>query len=199
MKSLIAFVLLTLTMNIHAAEFLTSSQKNEVLTQIDNICGDTWCEGDYDYSFNEINCDSETKTCALNFDYISYTHNEDGWDVVGEQRSTVTCTIEGVSKYEDMVDTGRRYGGLVWDFYEKVGECTDLYYDYAPAQVYLTYEFINCDEENKSCDMAIVFENYENDDIYRNSCSEIDPNSNDVKFCIQDLEVRAYRYFNRVD
>ncbi len=137
MKLLLSLALLLSFQSAFATNFLTEDQESETLTQIDNICGDTWCEGDYDYSFNELKCDSETNTCELTFEFILYVHDEEGahpsYDIIGEQRAEVTCTLAGVSSYEQMVDTSLRYGGLIHEFYETVGECIDENYDQAPG------------------------------------------------------------------
>ena len=44
---------------------LTSSQAKTVLRLVDTICGDTWCDGDYDFGFRKISCDKRAKACTL--------------------------------------------------------------------------------------------------------------------------------------
>ena len=41
-----------------------------VLDAIDSICGDTWCEGDYNFRFESISCDDGAKTCKVGFAMI---------------------------------------------------------------------------------------------------------------------------------
>lgn len=117
MKVIILFFVLILSAN--AAEFLTASQKAHTLTAIDNICGDTWCEGEFDFSFDKINCDDQSKTCTVWMRlYDGYEERE-----AGEATFSGSCTIDKLSKKEDI------YKGehLVIRFYEDLTDCiTDL-------------------------------------------------------------------------
>ena len=43
----------------------TKTLEQLLLAEIDSVCGDTWCEGDYNYGFISIQCSAEG--CSLNF------------------------------------------------------------------------------------------------------------------------------------
>ncbi|MBC7533921.1 MAG: hypothetical protein H7318_20330 [Oligoflexus sp.] len=60
----------------HAAPLLSKIEQEDLLLSIDNICGDTWCEGDSNWSFDAIRCDSETG-CVLDLTMKPYDFNED--------------------------------------------------------------------------------------------------------------------------
>jgi hypothetical protein len=52
---LIVLLLLAVSLNVHATSpmnGMSEDQRAIVLKTIDNRCGDTWCEGDYEYDFN---------------------------------------------------------------------------------------------------------------------------------------------------
>lgn len=120
---------------VQAADFLTEAQADMVLEASDNICGDTWCEGEYDYSFNAFTCDDVTKTCELTFEYISYQLDDVTYDIIGEQRVEVSCKIENFTSYNQMIEIRNSYEQLTQELYESVGECIDYFYDYAPEEL----------------------------------------------------------------
>jgi len=95
------------TSNVKAQE---SFSKDTVITAIDQICGDVWCEGDYDYKFNSISFDTKNNTTILFFqmiDSLKRTYNE-------------KCNIIGYSKPEEILTS---YGSLQSDFYDKLNTC----------------------------------------------------------------------------
>ena len=53
-----------------STDIFTESQKETVVKAIDNICGDTWCEGDYDFKFNQFACNKKSSECELTFQFI---------------------------------------------------------------------------------------------------------------------------------
>lgn len=132
MKLILILSTLMAFSHVQAASFLTEAQADMVLEASDNICGDTWCEGDYDYSFNAFVCDSETKSCDLTFEYISYILDDETYDIIGEERAEFTCTIENLTSYDQMIEIRNSYEQLTHELYESVGECTDEFYDLAP-------------------------------------------------------------------
>ncbi|PIK15778.1 hypothetical protein [Halobacteriovorax sp. JY17] len=123
MKQLILLATLLTFSNSYAENFLTESQADTVLESIDNICGDTWCEGDFNFSFNEITCSSETNSCDLSFEFINEVYDYETDQVIVEERASVTCTLTGVTGYEYMIDTSSRWNHLGHSFYEKVTDC----------------------------------------------------------------------------
>ena len=76
-------------------EFLTATQKKQVLRAIDNVCGDTWCEGDYNFRFDQIFCSSHTKTCRVIFQY--FPHGEPA------KARGAACDISRVAKFLDLI------------------------------------------------------------------------------------------------
>lgn len=51
---------------------ISSDLESEVLQQFDDICGDTWCEGEYDYRFEKFSCNFNIKTCTLNYHILGH-------------------------------------------------------------------------------------------------------------------------------
>lgn len=119
MNKLIVVLSLCLNTSVFALDFLSESQKEVVLREIDNICGDTWCEGDFNFSFDKISCDSDSKSCVLEMKLF------DGYSE--EDESTVyyngACTIEGPSDYSDIIEKNGDWDSLKMEFYELVTDC----------------------------------------------------------------------------
>lgn len=116
------------------ANDLSSKQESDVLTAIDNICGDTWCEGDFDYSFNSLKCDFKTATCQFSFDYLWYEFDENYDDVTNTITIPHTCELAGVKSFEQMLED-TTYPDLKWEFYETVSDCISDGEDQAYEQV----------------------------------------------------------------
>ena len=58
MKFLITLLLAFISLSTFASvnNHLTPVEEKGLLKSIDNICGDTWCEGDFNYNFVEVRC-----------------------------------------------------------------------------------------------------------------------------------------------
>ena len=124
----IFILLLTLTSLSSMANDLTSRQENEAVMRIDNICGDTWCGGDFDFSFETLNCDFKTQKCEFDFELIYYVWEGDSDEPTSELRTSYQCTLHEIPSYEYMVD-GK--WNLSWVFYEKVTDCVSEGEDHA--------------------------------------------------------------------
>jgi len=80
-------------------EFLNKTQKKQVLRAIDNVCGDTWCEGDYNFRFNQLFCSTRTKSCRMIFQY--FPHGEPA------KAKGAACDVFRVAKFGDLLSTLR--------------------------------------------------------------------------------------------
>ena len=95
---------------------LTLRQEAVVLDLIDDICGDTWCEGDFAFDFRRFSCSPETRSCTLRLRIASYAQDPLEW-------KWRTREVPGFSRYWQMVDTAANgYVSLEWDFYLAVGD-----------------------------------------------------------------------------
>ena len=57
-------------------ELFSPSERNQVIRTIDNTCGDSWCEGDYNFKFVNFSCDKFKKACDLSFHFIKSDEQE---------------------------------------------------------------------------------------------------------------------------
>ncbi len=109
MRHLLILAIVTMSMNVKAAK-ITNNDLDKVLTTIDNLCADTWCEGDYNYSFSKLEC-SNNNTCKLSFRII---------DGDKEKMSNIkTCKLTGIKSTKDMMAKGY----LTESFNEQVDQC----------------------------------------------------------------------------
>ena len=75
--------------------------EREILNVTDQMCGDTWCEGNYNFDFQRVTCYTETSPspnfCEFEFDMISYPtfprNRTTGYNAVVRNRTSVFCRI----------------------------------------------------------------------------------------------------------
>jgi hypothetical protein len=97
---------------------LTAAQERVVLGLIDDICGDTWCEGDHAIRFRSFTC-SPRRGCVLRARLASWSPEPLRW----HDRS---ARVLGFPRFRDMVATapnGER--SLRPAFYEAVGRAVN--------------------------------------------------------------------------
>ena len=93
---------------------ITAAQERVVLRLVDDICGDTWCEGDHAFRFRSFTCHPR-RGCLLRVRLASWSHEPLQW----HSRS---ARVVGFRRFADMVVTapdGSR--SLEPAFYEAVG------------------------------------------------------------------------------
>lgn len=101
------------------ANDLSTAQAKIVRFQLDQVCGDTWCDGDFWFSFKKVVCHFGKGTCTITALIAPVT---DAHPVPVYWRS---CKIAGLHAFTDLVDTAPNgYQSLHWDFYEKMTDCT---------------------------------------------------------------------------
>jgi len=93
---------------------LTVVQAKTVLHIIDNTCGDTWCDGDYDFAFKKIVCQPVRNSCTLTT-LVTYPAFSDQTPSYYWR----SCRMIGVSHYDDLVSGQELTSG----FFEDMGAC----------------------------------------------------------------------------
>ncbi len=103
---------------------LSSAQEKTALKLIDDICGDTWCEGDNNFAFLALTCRAGTGkpatngSCTLKLDIIPRV------DETTPPRYRRTCTTGGFSGFASLVTTSTNgYQALQPAFYDALSEC----------------------------------------------------------------------------
>lgn len=102
---------------------LSTAQEQTTLQLIDNICGDTWCEGDHNFRFDRLKCKpacGHTEgRCTLTFRMFSHES-----DLETGPTWTRSCTTAGFTGFASLVETSPNgYQSLNWDYYEALSEC----------------------------------------------------------------------------
>ena len=101
------------------ANSLTTAQQKTSLFQLDQICGDTWCDGDWVFSFKKIVCHWSAGTCTITALIWPQT---DQHPVPVYWRS---CKIAGLHHFSDVVDTASNgYQTLDPTIYDDMTTCT---------------------------------------------------------------------------
>jgi hypothetical protein len=99
---------------------LTRAEVRTVLKLIDDICGDTWCEGDHNFRFRNLFCESSGGTCSLMFQ----TAPRDGANPARWRWQM--CRTTGFFGFNSLVDTtSSGYPSLAESYYEALNACID--------------------------------------------------------------------------
>lgn len=105
----------------------TRAQERLVLDAIDDLCGDTWCEGDYAFEFRDFSCDAKRASCTLRLRIARLTEEPLSW----HQRSG---EVRGFVRYDEMVETYPSGDlSLDEDFVVAVGELIEEVQDSLPT------------------------------------------------------------------
>ncbi|HLE11187.1 MAG: hypothetical protein A2504_12545 [Bdellovibrionales bacterium RIFOXYD12_FULL_39_22] len=115
-------------------DILASAEKGQLLQEIDNICGDTWCEGDFDYEFYSINCVRSEGICYFDFAYLWRVY--DGSSVEGKvTKLPKRCVLNGFFSKNDLIKLenigGSQYLTYTDKVYEAISGCIDSFIDEA--------------------------------------------------------------------
>jgi hypothetical protein len=102
-----------------AVNALSAAQAKTTLRLIDSICGDTWCDGDYDFGFRRVTCSKAAHTCTLTLQAFPIE------GVPSSQRSYWrSCKTPGFSGFASLVNTAPNgYQSLNDDYYDALSEC----------------------------------------------------------------------------
>ena len=101
---------------------LSPGQEATVLKLIDDICGDTWCEGDHNFRFDRLECKKGcgggAGSCRLTFRLFSYDT-----DVEAGPTYMRSCKTQDYTGFDSLVTTSGTYQSLQWSYYERLTEC----------------------------------------------------------------------------
>jgi hypothetical protein len=111
-----------------SANALSPAQTKTALKLIDDICGDTWCSGDYNFAFRRLTCSRVAKTCTLTLQVFP----REG--VASRERSYWrSCKTAGFQGFASLVDTSSSgYQSLDQTYYDALTECTMRIIDHLP-------------------------------------------------------------------
>lgn len=106
-----------------ASNALSKKQATTVLKLVDDICGDTWCEGDHNFRFDNIQCQAgcgkKPGSCRLTLRIFPYDS-----DVKTGPTYTRTCKTGGFTGFSSLVDTAPNgYQSLNWEYYDALSAC----------------------------------------------------------------------------
>ncbi|HWL86190.1 MAG TPA: hypothetical protein VNO21_10330 [Polyangiaceae bacterium] len=98
---------------------LSDEQSKLVRQLLDDVCGDSWCEGAYEWKFPKVVCDFAGGTCTLTF----LATDRGPTPAANYWRS---CKVQDLTAFSDLVQTAPNgYSSLTDPFYDKVSACID--------------------------------------------------------------------------
>ncbi len=114
MKNLCSIIPLLLISTSLFATTIDQKILDRVALDIDNICGDTYCEGDFNWAHDNLRCDLDKGVCSLDMELIEqfYTEDLDLSDEQDVQRLNSWMKYEKImlSTYSDIYsDTDENY------------------------------------------------------------------------------------------
>jgi hypothetical protein len=102
-----------------ARSALTPAQAKTTLKLIDDICGDTWCDGDYNFGFRRLVCSKAAHTCTLTLQV--FPREGVASTAPSYWRSCKTADYTG---FASLVSTGPNgYQSLQSNYYDALTEC----------------------------------------------------------------------------
>lgn len=102
-----------------AKNALTAAQAKTTLQLIDDICGDTWCSGDYNFGFRRLTCAQAAHTCTLTLQV--FPREGVPSSAPSYWRS---CKTSGFTGFASLVNTAPNgYQSLQSDYYDALTEC----------------------------------------------------------------------------
>jgi hypothetical protein len=103
-----------------ASSFLTETETQAVLSELDSICGDSWCAGDLNYGFDRLLCNDNE--CYLDLRAITRNDND------ANQSRSYRCELNGFRNSTDLLRVEAGFDGsqrltYTSKLYDAVGEC----------------------------------------------------------------------------
>lgn len=99
-----------------AGSTLSYAQSRRVLQAIDNACGDSWCEGEFNFAFRRITCKTGPSSCTLTMQVIDSS-------VQPERTFWRSCKSYGSASFAKLIDATGGYDVLTDAFYDRVNAC----------------------------------------------------------------------------
>jgi hypothetical protein len=101
---------------------LSRREEAVALKAIDDICGDTWCEGDHNFSFDRLECAKgcagQAGSCRLTFRVFSYDT-----DIETGPTYTRSCRTPGFTGFDSLIETFGDYHSLQPAYYDALTAC----------------------------------------------------------------------------
>ena len=95
--------------------YLTDSEEEGLLIEINNRCWDVWCEGGYRFDFHTFECSFDNGECLFAFDYIKWRQTEGLFEA--------ECVIDA-SSIDDLFANDHNFE-MSRSLYNQVSSCID--------------------------------------------------------------------------
>jgi hypothetical protein len=114
MKKPVISLLLALLGTPCNAATITKWQEKQVLTALGSYCGNSWCEGDFDYKFKSLSCKAKSDNCNLGFTLVNRAKNT---------RSKAECSYSPVRNFREIMIGVGGPESLSYGFLEALDDC----------------------------------------------------------------------------
>ncbi len=110
---------------------LTVKQQSAILTTIDELCEDNWCQGDYDFNFLQFHCDKDNHSCRLDLQLKYIIWDNDYQTPVFESTYRAHCDFTPIYSINDIIFNNNFYSHpsptleLTDTFYQQLDDCIE--------------------------------------------------------------------------
>ena len=121
-----AFILTLGSLHAQAKDFLNEKQKDTTLELLNNLCGDTWCEGDFEYEFDQIDCSKRKKNCTIELNVLifgEYCYPNKPSEFKVYKKISWLCRIPELKNVRDILVKENKRTYLSQKFINEVDEC----------------------------------------------------------------------------
>lgn len=117
MKKIVLIMSMLISSSLFARESLemfSPIERQAIVSSIDSACGDSWCEGDYDFRFKDFSCNKLSHSCYLFFNFIKIDEQERRF-----YSKEQVCEFKNISKLDQILD-----GDFLNEkFYDEISNC----------------------------------------------------------------------------
>jgi hypothetical protein len=96
------------------AATITKWQEKQVLTALSSYCGNSWCEGDFDYKFKSLKCKAKSDSCQLGFTLVNRSE---------KTRMKSACEYSPVRNFREILKDAGGPEALNDGFLEALDDC----------------------------------------------------------------------------
>jgi len=107
---------------------ISKKEAKAVLKSNDNACGDTWCEGEYGFSFNDFSCitiSDDRANCTLRFTMSTVVEiqHEFRTQTTVRKENTVSCEITNLRRESIVKKASNGSTTYTEHLFKKISDC----------------------------------------------------------------------------
>jgi hypothetical protein len=98
---------------------LSARTRSAALRYLDELCADTWCEGDYSYRFTNVACNEQSASCTMTMKRTPYKDKKKLVELQCTVFAEAPASESRAPQRKDLMDEGRASAQLV----DRLSQC----------------------------------------------------------------------------